>query len=156
MNRLRQIATAMRSRAFATVVSVVLLGATLQPLARQPADDGFPLSTYPMFAFTRPTKLTMSYALGETSDRSRRYLPPGLIGSAEVLQARAIVQQAVARGGPALASLCVQIADRVHASDDHADITTIRIVTGTHDAVEFLVRDTLGREVERTRCPVSR
>jgi hypothetical protein len=156
MDRLRQIATAMRSRAFGIVVSVVLLGATLQPLVRQPTDDGFPLSTYPMFAFTRPTKLTMSYAIGETADRTRHYLAPGIIGSTEVLQARAILQHAVARGGAELASLCARIAARVGEHAEHADITTIRILTGTHDAVEFLVRDTLGREVERTRCPVPR
>jgi hypothetical protein len=29
-------------------------------------------------------------------------------------------------------------------------------VSGTHDAVEFLVRDQIGREVERARCVVKR
>ena len=50
------------SRLFAAVVSIALLGATLEPLIREPWEDGFPLSPYPMFAFNRPTKLSIEYA----------------------------------------------------------------------------------------------
>ncbi len=137
------------------VISFVLIGATLSPLAREPADDGFPLSTYPMFAWRRPTKLTMSYPLGVTA-QGPRYLSPGIVGSFEVLQARAIVERAVAKGGKELAMLCERIATRVATTPRFADVTAIRIVTGNHEAVEFLVRDAAGIEYERARCEVKR
>jgi hypothetical protein len=144
------------SRASALVVSIALIGATLSPLLRRPAEDGFPLSTYPMFARPRPRQLTMSYPLGVTAGGGRRYLSPALVGSAEVLQALAIVERAVARGGAAVLVLCEAIARRVAASPAHRDVAAIRLVTGTHDAVELLVRDRLGAEVERGRCDVRR
>lgn len=139
----------------AVVVSVALIGATLSPLARKPADDGFPLSTYPMFAWRRPTKLTMSYPLGVTA-QGPRYLSPGVVGSFEVLQARAIVERAVAKGGKELAMLCDRIAARVAMTPRFADVTAIRIVTGNHDAVEFLVRGAPGIEYERAACEVKK
>ena len=145
----------LRSRAFALIVSIALVGAALSPLARRPEDDGFPLSTYPMFAWRRPTQLTMSYPLGVTADGGRRTLSPALVGSSEVLQALAIVERAVRRGGEA-GRLCEAIARRAAASAAHRDLVAIRIVTGTHDAVELLARDQVGREVERARCDVPR
>ena len=144
------------SRAFALVASGALMAAVLSPLARAPADDGFPLSTYPMFAWPRPTALTMSYPLGVTAVGGRRYLSPALIGTGEVLQARAIVERAVARGGPELRALCEAIARRVAARPAYDGVVAIRLVTGTHDAVEFLVRDRIGMENERARCAVER
>lgn len=143
------------SRPFALVVSAALLAAALEPLLRAPTDDGFPLSTYPMFASRRPVELTLSYPLGEAADGERRYLSPALVGSGEVLQAIAIVARAVQRPGGAQ-ELCEAIARRAAASGDHGDLAAIRIVTGTHHAVELLARDRLGREVERARCAVPR
>jgi hypothetical protein len=145
-----------RSRAFALIASLVLIGAALSPLLRSPDDDGFPLSTYPMFARPRPARLTMSYPLGVTADGGRRSLSPELIGSSEVLQARAIVDRAVAGRGAAVRGLCEAIARRVAGSAAHRDVAAIRLVTGTHDAVEFLVRDRIGAEVEHARCDVRR
>jgi hypothetical protein len=144
------------SRTFAVIASIALCGAALSPLLRRPADDGFPLSTYPMFARPRPRQLTMSYPLGVTADGGRRTLSPALIGSSEVLQALAIVERAVARRGAALQGLCQAIARRVAASPAYEDVVAIRLVTGTHDAVELLVRERIGAEIERGRCAVSR
>jgi hypothetical protein len=145
-----------RSRAFALIVSIALIAAALSPLVRRPDDDGFPLSTYPMFAWRRPQVLAMSYPLGVTAEGVERYLSPELIGSSEVLQAAAIVERAVARRGAEVARLCEAIARRVAASPAHRDVAAIRIVTGTHDAVELLVRDRSGREIEHGRCDVPR
>lgn len=144
------------SRAFALLASGALIAAVLSPLARAPDDDGFPLSTYPMFARARPTVLTMSYPLGVTADGGRRYLSPELIGTGEVLQAGAIVERAAARGAAALLALCEVIARRVAASPAHGEVAAIRIVTGTHDAVELLARDQRGPEIARARCDVPR
>jgi hypothetical protein len=144
-----------RSRLWAGVVSIALIALTLSPVLRDPNDDGYPLSTYPMFAWRRPTTMTMSYPVGVTAT-GRVYLTPRIVGSGEVLQARAIVERSVGKGGAELRALCDRIASRVAVLDDYRDVTQIRIVTGTHDAVEFLVRDKLGREIERARCEVRR
>ena len=60
------------SRVAAAVVSIALILATLSPLVRDPIDDSYPLSTYPMFAWKRPTTLQMSYAIGETQTGERK------------------------------------------------------------------------------------
>ncbi len=142
------------NRRAAAVVSITLIAATASPVLRKPWDDSFPLSPYAMFAFSRPTQLTMEYGLGVTAGGERRYLTPALVGSGEVLQALEVIKRAKATS--TLPALCAAIAARVAADGDYADVVAIRIVTGTHDAVDFLVRDTLGREVERARCEVTR
>ncbi|MEO7092539.1 MAG: hypothetical protein ABI175_04760 [Polyangiales bacterium] len=142
------------SRWFAAVVSIALLGATLEPLIRAPWEDGFPLSPYPMFAFKRPTKLAMEYAFGVTATGERRTLTPRIVGSAEVLQALTVLQRAKSRCE--LPQLCTTIAARVADLDRYAEVTEIRIVTGTHDAVDFLMRDIRGTEVQLTSCKVLR
>lgn len=142
------------SRVAAAVVSLVLLGATAAPVLRAPRDDGFPLSTYPMFATPRPTQLTLDYARGVTAAGAHRTLRPSLVGSGEILQAVAVIARARAAGQ--LPALCAAIAARVAADDRFADVVAVQIVSGTHDAVAFLVHDVRGREIERARCEVRR
>lgn len=142
------------NRPAAAVVSIAMIVAVASPVIREPWDDGFPLSPYAMFATPRPTRLTMDYALGATATGERRYLTPRLVGSAEVLQALKVISRA--RATRSLPALCTAIAARVAADADHADVVAIRIVSGTHDAVDFLVRGVIGRETERTRCEVRR
>jgi hypothetical protein len=144
------------TRVTAAVISIALIAATLSPLLRAPNDDGFPLSTFPMFAWKRPTRMSMSYPIGETAAGERRYLKPRLVGSGEVLQARAIVERAVAKGGTALQQLCGKIAANVRATPRFADVVRVRIVSGTHESIAYLVDGKLGVEVERTRCEVRR
>jgi hypothetical protein len=143
-----------RARVVAALVSTALVAAVLEPLVRAPSDDGFPLSTYPMFATKRPTVQTFHYALGVTRDGKRRTLSPRMIGTGEILQALTIIGRAIGRGEAK--PLCETIAARVAGEDEFADIVAIRIVTGTHDAVEYLSRGVVGREVERVRCEVKR
>lgn len=143
-------------RAYAAAVSLALIAVTLWPLLDDPRRDGFPLSTYPMFATKRPTQQTYRYALGETAVGARRTLQPAKVGTGEVLQAIRVIDRAVAGGKAETARLCEAIAARVAADDDFDDVAAIRIVTGTHDAVEYLVRDVIGRETELFRCMVMR
>lgn len=144
------------TRIYAAVVSLALIGATLWPVVLDPHEDGFPLSTYPMFASKRPTLQTYRYALGETARGERRTLRPALVGTAEVLQAIRVIDRAVAGGRVQIGKLCEAVAARVAEADDFRDVVAIRIVTGTHDAVEYLARDVIGREVEIQRCQVKR
>lgn len=145
-----------RARVAAVLVSVALVGATLSPLLRSnPYDDGFPLSTYPMFASKRPTMQTFHYALGITKEGQRRTLSPAIIGgTGEILQAMRVVERAVGRG--AVGELCTAIAARVRGDAEFSDVVAIRIVTGTNDAVQYLAHDVVGREYERRRCEVKR
>ena len=131
----------------AGLISVALIGATLSPAARDPADDGFPLSTYPMFAYPRDTVQTIDYAIGETVQGERRAIEPRWVGSRQVLQARAVIERAVLGGRPALIALCRAIAQRAPA-----EIAVVRIVHGTHDALGFLLEHRVGRELEYVRC----
>jgi hypothetical protein len=144
------------ARVAAGVVSVALLAATLEPLVRDPYDDGFPLSTYPMFATKRDTQQTFHYALGVTRDGKRRTLSPALIGSGEVLQALRVLEGAVGRGRDATRTLCETIAARVATDEDFTDVVAIRIVTGTHDAVDYLSHAKIGVESELVHCEVRR
>lgn len=142
------------TRLTAAVVSGVLVAATLSPVLRAPWEDSFPLSTYPMFAFARPTQLTMDYALGVTAAGEPRSLTPRLLGTGEVMQAYTVI--ATAKAKRQLPALCREIAARVAEDDDFDGVVAVRIVSGTHDAVEYLVRRHEGREAELTRCPVPR
>lgn len=142
------------SRPLAAIISIASVLAVASPILRKPWEDGFPLSPYAMFAFKRPTKLTMDYGLGETATGARRYLTPTIIGSAEVLQALNIISGA--RRAGQLPQLCERIAGRVAKLSEYDDVVAIKLVSGTHDAVEFLVRDQPGTEVQRARCEVKR
>lgn len=139
-------------KVLAAVASCVLVLVTLSPVLRcNPYDDGFPLSTYPMFASVRPIEHKMSYPLGVTRSGERRTLSPQLVGSGEILQAYQIVQQ-VAGSKAAAQKLCRAIAARARGGE----LVAIRIVTGTHHAIDALVDDKLGPEREITRCEVPR
>jgi len=146
------------SRAYGALVSAAVLAAVAWPLTRDPrrADsDGFPLSTYPMFARPRSTRMTLDYAVGITTGAPRP-LRPALVGSLEPLQAAALLERAVARGPAGMRELCERIAARVAADDDLGDVTHVALVRGDHDAVDLLVRGVRGREREHVRCPVKR
>ena len=109
-----------------------------------------------MFASQRPTKQTYRYALGETGAGERRTLRPSVVGTAEVLQAIRVFDTAMGGGRTEWEKLCVAIAARVAVDEDFRDVVTVRLVTGTHDAVEYLARDRIGTEIEHLRCPVVR
>jgi len=133
------------------VISIALVGATLSALHRDPLDDGFPISTYPMFATKRGTRFELIYALGVTSSGETRPLPSEVTGTGEVLQAAVVYEDAVHAGTKALASLCATIATRVAS-----DIVSVRIVEGYVDAVELLVHGKRGNERFRWACQVRR
>ena len=145
----------LRVRGYAVVVSVALLAATLSPLVRDPAEDGFPLSTYPMFAYARPTRVELGYAVGQTATGSR-HLTPSLIGAGEVLQAMSVVETAIYAGKRELDRLCHGIAARVAADDHFTDVVAIRIVWATIDAAPYLIENTPASEAERAHCVVPR
>lgn len=140
----------------AALVSIGLVGATLEPVLRAPDDDGFPLSTFPMFATPRPTQIAMSYAQGVTADGQLRALSPAHLGTGEVMQAFSRIQRAVDGGSHERLALCAAIAERVAGDAALREVVAIQLVSGTYDAADTLARGAAGREVIQARCDVPR
>jgi len=138
------------------LISLALIGATLSALLRDPLDDGFPLSTYPMFAQPRTIHFTEDYALGIDRKGASRPLPSDTSGSSEVLQAAALYEDAVHGGGRQLAALCTAVARRGAGAPRLDDVGAVRIVEGTHDVLQLLAAGTRGSEHVRWACGVDR
>ncbi|MGK3995904.1 hypothetical protein [Sorangium sp. So ce1024] len=125
-----------RAYAYAVTAGLVLL--MLAPMFRRPPVDSFPLSTYPMFSWgRRDARTTVERAVGVDARGGRRPIPPRLVGSEEVLQARATLAQSIRQGARAARALCRGIASRVAGQPGHADIVKVEIRTDTFDAIAF-------------------
>jgi hypothetical protein len=140
-------------RRVAHLFSAGLLLCVLLPLGWPPPRDSFPLSSYPMFARERRSALVSAvYAVAFDADGARRWVPPRLVASAEVLQARAVLERAAAGGKPAVDALCLSIARRMVAAGESA--VELRIVRASHDAIAFFERGELGDERVLGTCRV--
>ena len=147
------------SRLAAAVLSIGLVAIVLEPVVRSPDNDGFPLSTFPMFAAPRPSLVAVSYARGVTGEGQRRELTPALLGTREVMQAFAMLQRAVDAGPAARQALCQAIAARVAAAGGYRDVVAVVLLAGWHDAVDYVVGGMRGAatgEVTHARCDVMR
>lgn len=101
-----------RDRIYGGIVSALTLLAVASPLIDD--EDGFPLSTFPMFSKARPEELTLAHVVLVDGDR-REPIAPGLVFSSEVLQTKVAIARAV-RGGPKAAlELCQKVAARLRA-----------------------------------------
>jgi hypothetical protein len=144
-------------RLVGAIVSVVALVATTWPVVldpKKPGNDGFPLSTYPMFASKRKLTQTFTYAVAWTADHERRRIRPRHVANMEVMQAN--MAFANAKREKRLPALCASIAARVGADAALTDVARIEIVTGTHHALEFLLEDKRGAERVLETCEVPR
>lgn len=132
------------NRWFATLFSVLVLGAVLAPLLRHPDDDSYPLSTYPMFSHGRASPETyVTHVVAVDSAGVRTMVPPVEIVSAEVLLAQVTIARAVAAGPASARRFCQEVADRIqHSRDpklraaDHVEVETTLI-----DAIRYLGGD---------------
>jgi len=149
--------TTARLRLHAYATSALLLGATLYPALLPPRDDGFPLSTYPMFATEKPTRVAVMSALALGDGGFERALAPGYIANAEAMQALQTLKKSVAAGRRSARALCERIAERVaeRAEPELASAHHVAIVTQEHDAIAYLngAEQALSREVH-VRCKV--
>ncbi len=108
-------------------------------LAREPKDS-FPLSTYPMFSHGRKdATVTVDHAVALGPGGDERPVPPALVGSDEVLQARATIGRAVRRGGVETQALCAAIAGRVKGASALSSAERIEIRTTKVDAVAWFI-----------------
>jgi hypothetical protein len=94
---------------------------TAWPMFRPLEEDSFPLSTFPMFARHRGTPV-MHQFVGIEGDGTRVRITPELVGTSEVLQAKAVIDRA-ARSKKRSAALCRVLANH---SEDHTEFRNVR------------------------------
>ena len=116
--------------------------------------DGFPLSTYPMFAAARDRDVTVATAVGVDGAGAVHRLDPVTIGgTGEVMQAAETVGLAVRAGEPELSRLCAEIVGRL-AGDGH--LVAVEIRSESHDAVAWFDGDRdPAASVTHARCEVT-
>jgi hypothetical protein len=145
----------LKLHAYAT--SALLLGATLYPALLPPRDDGFPLSTYPMFGTEKPKRVAVMSALAQGDGGFEHALSPSYIANAEAMQALQTLKKSVAAGKRSARALCERIAARVaeRREPELARTREVAIVTQEHDAIAYLsgAEQALSRKVH-VRCKV--
>ncbi len=127
-------------RVYAAIVSVVFVIAVLLPVLGDSRSDSFPLSTYPMFSGLKDSMASIDHVVGVARDGSRTALPPESVANDEVLQARAIIRQAVRQGPDATEKLCQQAALWVYESR-WEKIETVEVTTDRFDSLAYFDGD---------------
>ena len=108
-----------RLRSYLLCIGVAL--AMLSPVLRRPPVDGFPLSTYPMFAMPRDATVKIHTVLGITPEGDAEVLTPRLVGGDRWASLATRILGAAARSKPKRRELCEAVAERVAADPDRAD-----------------------------------
>jgi hypothetical protein len=142
------------SRVVAYLWGLGLAAAAASPLFRAPSNDGFPLSTYPMFA-TQRVKPSLVTAEGTTVAGAAVALPPNVVSSGAVMQAMATLSQAESQGDAALRKLCANIAERAARAPALPPLRRVQIVSARFDPIAYF--ETGPRPEERrvlVRCRV--
>jgi hypothetical protein len=138
------------------VTALLILG---WPVTRQNIDDdGFPLSTYPMFAWPKGRVVSVTSAVAVSADGANTPVPPRYIANAETMQAiRTLL--AAARHPRESLELCRAIASRLPSASapELHDARHVEIVTGRVDTIEYLAgRATPSSRQLHARCDVER
>ncbi len=106
------------SRTLRRLAPFIAAAVILSPLLREPRDDTYPLSTYPMFATDRGAIMSIDTAVTIDPTGGTDHLSPKQIsGTDEIVSAAVVVSRAVRNGDAEL--LCIDIADRL----DNPDLT---------------------------------
>lgn len=126
------------SRALAATWGLGVALVTALPLLRNPLDDGFPLSTFPMFAepLERPTFYS---AEGVLPDSSRVMVPAELIANGAAMQSVWTLQSAHAQGKQRLRQLCERIAKQVPQYAKLAEVRRVELVAARYDPIAYFV-----------------
>lgn len=144
------------SRLLAYAFGTGLVAAVAAPGLRDPSDDGYPLSTYPMFARPRGKPL-LNFIEGVDARGEPVRLPPELVANQEVMQAAATVRRAVQAGARGMLRLCERVAERVAVDERFHAVVEVRIVAARFDPVRYF---TVSAEPEsrnvRVSCSVER
>ena len=93
--------------------------------------DSFPLSNYPMFARAKPQQVKVSHVVGITKSGERVIVPPKLLGTDEVLQAKVLLDRTVRKGRKASRALCKRVSATIaeHESKPWKDLVRLEVRT---------------------------
>jgi hypothetical protein len=149
-----------RSRKWvASIISLLLLGAVIAPVAQnwmdEPRDD-FPLSYYPMFSFDKADRQRVTYLVAYDADGSRFLLPYWYAGQGGMNQVRRQMNKLVDRGQSS--RLCRSVASRAaRAGDLPKSLVNVQVVTGTFLMSEFFTGNRVpASENVRATCTIQR
>jgi len=130
--------TELAGRVLAYALGLGMPAAVLSPLFSG-APDSFPLSTYPMFAQPRGQP-SLDSVVALMADGGEERLPPPLIGTKEVLQAKVLIQRSVEAGPEAMAGLCQDVAARAAAAPAFSEARAIAIVQRRYEPVDYFLK----------------
>lgn len=118
--------------------------------------DGFPFSTYPMYAYARGEHVALVTAQGITADGRTLPLGSAIVGqSDDPLIVAGELRQAVVDGRAP--ERCAAIAGRVARSDRYADAVAVEIASERHDVVARTSGEpSLLERTVHARCEVGR
>lgn len=97
--------------------------------------DSFPLSTYPMFAKHRGEPEMVK--LVATTAEGRLPVPPRMLGTNEVLQAKVLLEQVAAKRQTQRDRFCVQTAERLLTLPETTTWETIELVRVKYDPLTY-------------------
>ena len=134
-------------------VAAAVVAVIAAPMFHPGQPDGFPLSTYPMFAAGRGRDVTVATAVGvDAAGVVHRLDPVAIGGTGEVMQAAETVGIAVRAGAPELGRLCREIAGRLAGDGEYV---AVEIRSESHDAVAWFDGDRdPAASVTHIRCEV--
>jgi hypothetical protein len=122
---------------FSYAVAIGVMALTLSPLLPGSLDS-FPLSTYPMFARPRD-ELTLHALIAVAPDGSEQPIGPELLAGGEVLQAKALIQNSVARGPRAMAELCELALQRIAAGSKPKPGVFVELVRQRYRPLDYFL-----------------
>lgn len=137
-------------------VSVVLIALAGYPGVAEKPRDSYPFSNYPMFSKARSENLRVKHVVAMTKGGDVRPVPPDLVVSDEVMQAKVTIRNAIRRKGEA-SKLCVKVAESIRAEPDWSDMTWVKVRTDTYNVLDWAEgrRDPKASKVHAT-CLIKR
>jgi hypothetical protein len=143
-----------RVRGYLVGLGVVVLAAL--PALSRAEEDGYPLSTYPMFA--RPLSRGNVYFVERVDGKRSRRLTPEQVSGHEVMQSFKTLRRAANAGPEAVQTLCVAIAERLAKAEPRRKRVVLEVVVARFDPVAYFTsgappeeRTVLGRCRSRSR-----
>ena len=116
---------------YGLVVSLLAAAAVLSPLVRPATEDGFPISSYPMFARERPAQFELISVRRVLPTGDDAPVPLAALGTREAMQAISTVQRDASQGRAGV--LCRSVADWYRRSNRAAG--EILVVQGRYDVI---------------------
>ena len=117
-----------------SLAAVIAAAVVLSPLLREPRNDTYPLSTFPMFATDRGEEHYLDTAVMIVDDGSVRRLSPELIaGTDEPVLAAVTLTRGIRRSDAAV--MCEEIAARIGGS------AVVEVRTEHHNVIDFIADD---------------